>query len=168
MPSFRTAAVYPGAVLLEGTNLSEGRGTTRPFEFVGAPFIDNIKTIRELESLQLRGVNFIPVFFKPEFSKFAGEVCKGILVEPGSTEEFNSFEIYYEIIRLIRSNYPDSYKWKEPPYEFEYKRPPIDMICGTDRVREFIENNHPYKEIEPEIEKEIQRYIETVESYLLY
>ena len=168
MPSFRTAAVYPGAVLLEGTNLSEGRGTTRPFEFVGAPFIDNIKTIRELESLQLRGVNFIPVFFKPEFSKFAGEVCKGILVEPGSAEEFNSFEIYYEIIRLIRSNYPDSYKWKEPPYEFEYKRPPIDMICGTDRVREFIENNHPYKEIEPEIEKEIQRYIETVESYLLY
>lgn len=168
MPSLRTAVVYPGAVLLEGTNLSEGRGTTRPFEFVGAPFIDHFKLVRELELSKLRGVTFIPVFFKPEFSKFAREVCRGILVEPGNIDEFNSFEVYYEIIRLVRSNYPDHFKWKEPPYEFEYKRPPIDMICGTGQIREFIEKDRPYREIEPGIEAGIQQYIETVENYLLY
>jgi len=168
MPSLRTAVVYPGAVLLEGTGLSEGRGTTRPFEFVGAPFIDNFKLVKELETLNLNGVTFIPVFFKPEFSKFGGEVCKGILVEPGNLEEFNSFEVYYEIIRLVRNNYPGLFKWKEPPYEFEYRRPPIDIICGTAAIRESIESNRPYHEIEPGIEAGIQNYIETIGNYLLY
>lgn len=168
MPTFRTAVVYPGAVLLEGTGLSEGRGTTRPFEFVGAPFIDNFKWVRQLENLNLKGVTFIPIFFKPEFSKFQGEVCKGILVEPGNLDEFNSFEVYYEIIRLVRNNYPDLFKWKEPPYEFEYHRPPIDMICGTAKIREAMETNRPYREIEPGIESGIQKYIDTIGNYLFY
>lgn len=168
MPSLRTAEVYPGAVLLEGTGLSEGRGTTRPFEFVGAPFIDNFKLVNELETLKLKGVTFIPVFFKPEFSKFEGEMCRGILVEPGKLDEFNSFEVYYEIIRLVRTNYPECFKWKEPPYEFEYRRPPIDMICGSAEIREAVEANCPYGEIEPGIEAGIQNYIDTVGNYLLY
>ena len=170
MPSFQTAVVYHGAVLLEGTNLSEGRGTTRPFEFAGAPFIDNFKLVKELESLHLKGIIFIPIFFKPEFSKFAGEVCKGILVHPNleNTNEFRSFETYYEIIRLIKRMYPDLFKWKEPPYEFETQRLPIDMICGSPFIRESIENNLPFHEIEPRIEMEIQKYIEAIDHFLLY
>ena len=168
MPSFQTAVVYPGGVLLEGTNLSEGRGTTRPFEFVGAPFIDNFKLVKELEQLNLKGVIFIPVFFKPEFSKFANKICKGILVNPKNIDEFNSFEVYYEIIRLVKDNYPEQFKWKEPPYEFEYKRLPIDMICGSPLIRESIERNLPFCEIEPRIEIEIQKYIETIDNFLLY
>jgi len=170
MPSFQTAVVYPGAVLLEGTNLSEGRGTTRPFEFVGAPFIDNFKWVKELESLHLKGVVFIPIFFKPEFSKFSGEVCKGILVHPHpkNTNEVRSFETYYEIIRLVKRMYPDQFKWKEPPYEFEFQRLPIDMICGSLFIRESIEKNLSFREIEPRIEIEIQKYIETIEGFLLY
>lgn len=168
MPSFQTAVVYPGAVLMEGTNISEGRGTTRPFEFVGAPFIDNYELVKELEQLNLKGVTFIPVFFKPEFSKFANKICKGILVNPKNITEFNSFEAYFEIIRLVKENYPGQFKWKEPPYEFEYKRLPIDMICGSTIIRESIENNLPFYKIEPGIEAEIQEYIKTIDNFLLY
>ncbi len=170
MPTFRTALVYPGAVLLEGTNLSEGRGATRPFELVGAPFIDNFKLVQELAGLKLKGVTFIPVFFKPEFSKYAGEVCGGILVNPhpGYIKEFKSFATYYEIIRLVKAAYPDRFKWKEPPYEFEYRRAPIDMICGSDFIRKAVDSNRPFKDIEPEIAEGVQAYIETISHFLLY
>ena len=89
-------------------------------------------------------------------------------MEPGNLDEFNSFEVYYEIIRLVRNNYPGLFKWKEPPYEFEYRRPPIDMICGSSEIREAIENNRPYHEIEPGIESGIQKYIDNIGNYLLY
>jgi len=170
MPAFRTALVYPGAVLLEGANLSEGRGATRPFELVGAPFIDHFKLVQELAGLKLKGVTFIPVFFKPEFSKYAGEVCRGVLVNPhpGALKEFKSFAVYYEIIRLVKTAYPDQFKWKEPPYEFEYRRPPIDMICGSDIIRKAIDAGHSFKDIEPGIAEGVQAYIETVNHFLLY
>ncbi|MDQ1352256.1 MAG: hypothetical protein QG657_2562 [Acidobacteriota bacterium] len=170
MPSFRTAVVYPGAVLLEGTNLSEGRGTTRPFELVGAPFIDHFKLVQELAGLKLKGVTFTPIFFKPEFSKYAGEVCKGILVNPhpDAVKEFKSFAVYYEIIRLVKAAYPDQFKWKEPPYEFEYQRLPFDMICGSTLIREFIEAGRPFKDIESVIAEGVLAYIETVNHFLLY
>ncbi|MFC2155835.1 exo-beta-N-acetylmuramidase NamZ domain-containing protein [Acidobacteriota bacterium] len=168
MPSFKTALVYPGAVLLEGTNLSEGRGTTRPFEFTGAPFIDNLKLVKELEGLHLPGVRFIPVFFKPEFSKYSGEVCKGILVHPEDIVNFRSFAVYYEIIRLVMNHYPGKFFWKEPPYEFEYERPPIDMICGSDFIRKSIEKNVPFKEIKAKISAELRDYREVIENFLLY
>jgi len=168
IPSFNTALVYPGAVLLEGTNISEGRGTTRPFEMVGAPFIDNFKLVNELKQLDLKGVTFIPVFFKPEFSKFAGEICKGVLVHPEDLRHFRSFQTYYEIICLIAHHYPGKFVWKQPPYEFEYKRLPIDMICGSDFIRESIENNRVFAEIKPRIDLEIGKYKETVADYLLY
>lgn len=170
MPSFQTALVYPGAVLLEGTNLSEGRGTTRPFEFVGAPFIDPFKLVQELRELKLKSVTFIPIYFKPEISKYAGEVCKGVLVNPhiDTLKEFKSFAVYYEIIRLVKTIYPDQFKWKEPPYEFEYRRLPIDMICGSALIRESIEANRLFKDIEPQIAAGVHTYIETINHFLLY
>jgi uncharacterized protein YbbC (DUF1343 family) len=168
MPSFRTGLVYPGAVMLEGVNLSEGRGTTRPFEFVGAPFIDNFKLTKELTRSNLPGVMFIPVFFRPEFSKYAGVVCKGILIHPQNIREFRSFAVYYEIIRLVRADYPDQSRWKKPPYEFEYTRPPIDMICGSDFIRTSIEANIPFKEIEPAIAVQLQTYRQDIDNFLLY
>ena len=168
MPSFNTAVAYPGAVMLEGTNLSEGRGTTRPFEFTGAPFIDNFKLVKDLENLDLPAVQFIPIFFKPEFSKFAGEVCKGILVRPENIAGFRSFATYYEVIRLVRNNYPGDFKWKEPPYEFEYERPPIDMICGSSFIRKSIEKDLPFNVIEKKINEELIDYHQTVDPFLLY
>jgi uncharacterized protein YbbC (DUF1343 family) len=168
MPGLNTAAVYPGAVMLEGTNLSEGRGTSRPFELIGAPFIDNHSLVKELQALNIKGATFIPVYFKPEFSKFTGEVCKGILIHPENLEEFRSFHVYYEILRLIARHYPGQFKWKQPPYEFEYERLPIDMICGSDFIRASIEKNLAFEAIKPVIDSEIRKYKESVVDYLLY
>jgi len=167
MPGLRTAIVYPGAVMLEGTNLSEARGTTRPFEMVGAPFIDQFKLIDELNSLKIKGVTFSPVFFKPEFSKFSGEVCKGVLVLPHDLNIFASFEVYYELIRLVLKMYPNQFQWKQPPYEFEYKRLPIDMICGSSFIRESIEGNVPFPEFKGVIDSEIEAFKEDVQNYYL-
>ena len=168
MPTLNTALVYPGAVMLEGTNLSEGRGTTRPFELVGAPFLDNHCLVDELERLNLKGVTFHPVFFKPEFSKFSGDVCRGILVQPVKIDEFESFRVYYEILRLAARLYPQDFKWKQPPYEFEYERLPIDMICGSAFIRESIEKNLGFDRIQPVIAGEIREYKELAADYLLY
>jgi len=168
MPSLNTAIVYPGAILLEGTNISEGRGTTRPFEFLGSPFLDNTKLIGELKTLNLKGVTFVPVFFKPEFSKYAQNVCKGILVLPEKMKDFNSFRVYYEIIRLIKIQYPDQFLWKQPPYEYETKRLPIDMICGSDFIRKSIEKGLSFEEINPSISSEINLYKKRINNFLLY
>jgi len=168
MPSLQTAVVYPGAVLLEGTNISEARGTTRPFEMVGAPFIDNFRLADGLGQVFGSGVNFIPVFFKPEFSKFAGEVCKGVLVQPTDWAVFESFAVYYELIRLVMQWYPNHFQWKQPPYEFEYKRLPIDMICGSSFIREALTENRLFAQIEPTIRRQIKEFKNSASDYLLY
>jgi uncharacterized protein YbbC (DUF1343 family) len=168
MPSFATALVYPGAVLLEGTNLSEGRGTPRPFELAGAPFIDPFRLVGELQGLKLPGARFVPMFFKPEFSKHAGRVCGGVLVQVLDRDRFRSFQTYYELIRLAAQLHPEAFQWQLPPYEFEYLRPPIDMICGSDMIRKAIEKNIPFARIRDDIECEINAYAESVRPFLLY
>ena len=168
MPSLAAAQVYPGAVLLEGTNLSEGRGTTRPFEFVGSPFLDHFRMRAELERLKLPGAVFIPVFFKPEFSKFAGQPCRGLQVHVLDRSVFRSFAAYYELIRLARQFHPGDFRWQMPPYEFEFERLPIDMICGSDLVRKAIEENIPFAGIRADIERELAAYSEAVRPFLLY
>ncbi|MBN2399780.1 MAG: DUF1343 domain-containing protein [Candidatus Aminicenantes bacterium] len=168
MPSLAAALVYPGAVLLEGTNLSEGRGTTRPFEFVGSPFLDHFRLCAELTNLQLPGASFIPVFFKPEFSKFAGQVCRGLLIRVVDRLSFRSFAVYYELIRLASQWHPDDFRWQSPPYEFEFDRLPIDMICGSDVIRKAIEKNLVFSAIRADIEHELSAYGESIRPFLLY
>lgn len=168
MPSFATALVYPGAVLLEGTNLSEGRGTARPFELAGAPFVDPFRLAVELQRLRLPGARFVPTYFKPEFSKHAGRVCGGLLVQVTDRGRFRSFSAYYELIRLVARMYPEEFKWKAPPYEFEFERPPIDMICGSDLIRRAIERDLPFSRIRAGVEGEIRGYAAAVEPFLLY
>ena len=168
MPSLAAALVYPGAVMLEGTNLSEGRGTTRPFELVGAPFIEPFRLADELQGLKLPGARFVPMFFKPEFSKYSGSVCAGLLVQVLDQKKFRSFQTYYELIRLLAGMHPEKFRWQEPPYEFEYRRPPMDMICGSDTIRKAIEKNIPFSRIEADIEREINAYAEAVRPFLLY
>jgi len=168
MPSLAAALVYPGAVLLEGTNISEGRGTTRPFEMAGAPFIDPSRLVEELRGLKQPGAQFVPIFFKPEFSKYAGRVCRGVLVHVLDRKKFRSFQTYYELIRKVARLYPEAFRWQEPPYEFEFRRPPIDMICGSDLIRKAIEKNIPFTRIQDDIECEIAAYAESVRPFLLY
>ena len=167
MPTYNTAIVYPGAVMLEGTNISEGRGTTRPFEFAGAPYIDALKFAEIMNQKKLEGVLFIPIFFKPEFSKFSNEICHGIYVSVTNNEKFRSFEVYYEMIRWLYHTYKE-FKWKEPPYEYEYIRPPIDMINASSLIRDRIERDIPFLEIEEKINNDHKNYKNIIEKFLLY
>src|SRR5213082_2601714 len=130
IPTLETATVYPGMCLLEGTNISEGRGTTRPFEIFGAPFIDADALIRELNQLQLPGVHFRENWFQPAFHKFAGELCGGAQLHVTDRNSFMPYRTAIEIIRTIRRMHGDFFLWKQPPYEYEYERLPIEVLLG--------------------------------------
>ena len=130
MPTLETATVYPGMCLLEATNISEGRGTTRPFEIFGAPFIDAETLCRELNSLKLSGVFFRENYFQPTFQKFAGQLCGGAQLHVLDRDAFRSFQTGVEIIRSIRKLYPNSFEWKQPPYEYEREKLPIQILLG--------------------------------------
>ena len=130
MPTLDTATVYPGMCLLEGTNISEGRGTTRPFEIFGAPFINAEVLCRELTKLKLPGVHFRENYFQPTFHKFAGQLCGGAQLHVTDRESFRPFMIGVEIIECIRKIYGEQFQWKQPPYEYEWKRLPIEILIG--------------------------------------
>jgi len=139
MPTLDTAIVYPGMCLLEATNISEGRGTTRPFEIFGAPFIDAEKLCAELNKLQLQGVLFRENCFQPTFHKFAGELCGGAQLHVIDRTAFHPFQTGIEIIRVIRRLYPDQFGWKQPPYEYEWEKLPIEILLGKP-VTDFFED----------------------------
>ena len=130
MPTLNTATVYPGMCLLEGTNISEGRGTTRPFEIFGAPWVDAETVTRELNLCQLPGVHFREIFFQPTFHKFAGKTCGGAQIHVTDRDSFQPFATGVEVIRCIRQMYANYFQWKQPPYEYEYQRLPIEVLLG--------------------------------------
>ena len=130
MPTLDTATVYPGMCLLEGTNVSEGRGTTRPFEIFGAPFIDAEALCHELNQLHLPGVFFRENHFQPGFQKFSGELCHGAQIHLTNREIFQPFTTGVKVIKRIREIYPNQFQWKQPPYEYEWKRLPIEILIG--------------------------------------
>jgi uncharacterized protein YbbC (DUF1343 family) len=131
MPTLDTALVYPGMCLLEGTNISEGRGTTKPFEIFGAPFINSPEMCGYLNSLKLPGVFFREMHFAPTFDKWTGQMCHGAQIHVRDRNIFNSFETAVKILHYLYHEYKDEFKWKEPPYEYEYKKLPIDILLGN-------------------------------------
>lgn len=135
LPVFDSALVYPGQVLLEGVNLSEGRGTTRPFEVVGAPFIDPVSFAAACEQLELPGVRFLPARFTPTFDKWEGESCGGISIHVTDPQAFRSYRMTISLMKLCAERYPSEFRWNEPPYEYEYDLAPIDIISGGDQIR---------------------------------
>jgi len=139
MPTVDTAFVYPGGCLVEGTNLSEGRGTTRPFELVGAPWLDPWRLARDLLRERIPGARFRPVFFVPTFQKHANRVCGGVQVHVTDRKRFPAFLAYLLLIHHARRQEPKAFAWRDPPYEYEYVKRPIDILCGTDRIRRAIE-----------------------------
>ena len=139
MPTPDTTTVYPGMCLLEGTNISEGRGTTRPFEIFGAPFIHAEKLCTELNALNLPGVFFRENYFQPTFHKFAGELCGGAQIHVIDREAFRPFQTGIEIIRAIRKFCPSQFTWKQPPYEYETEKLPIEILLGGPVNRFFDE-----------------------------
>lgn len=139
MPTVDTAFVYPGGCLLEGTNLSEGRGTTRPFEILGAPFVDGRRLAAVLQAWNLPGCRLRPLEFEPTFHKFAGQVCGGVQVHVTDRAAFEPVVTYTAAIAAIAGLWPGHFAWKRPPYEYEQEKLPIDILAGGTRWREQLE-----------------------------
>ncbi len=143
MPTLDTATVYPGMCLLEATNVSEGRGTTRPFEIFGAPFIDAADLCGYMNALNLPGVYFRENYFQPTFHKGAGQICGGAQIHVLDRQVFDSFEMAVQILKYLFHRYPQDFAWKQPPYEYEYQKLPIDILLGNGTFRkQFIETLH--------------------------
>jgi uncharacterized protein YbbC (DUF1343 family) len=168
MPTVDTAVVYPGSVLLEGTNVSEGRGTTRPFEIIGAPFIDPYELIDELKTDNVPGVVFRPLHFQPTFHKFASELCGGVQLHVIDRKTFKPVISGVAIISAIRRLYPDRFEWRKPPYEYVYDKLPFDVINGSSRLREQIEAGTPVAEIEESWRESLNDFAHRRKGYLLY
>lgn len=168
MPTVDTAYVYPGACLVEGTNLSEGRGTTRPFELVGAPWLDPWRLAADLDRERIPGVVFRPTFFTPTFHKHAEQVCGGVQVHLSDRRRFPAFFAYLLLIAHARRQDPKRFAWREPPYEYEYVKPPIDILCGTDQVRKAIEKGESLRRFLPAWKRELAEFQKRRRRYLLY
>ncbi|HVR30337.1 MAG TPA: DUF1343 domain-containing protein [Thermoanaerobaculia bacterium] len=139
MPTPATAWVFTGSVLIEATELSEGRGTTRPFELVGSPGLPGAELARRMNELRLPGVVYLPVQFRPQFQKHAGCVCSGVEIVVIDTIEFPSYRAGIELLRRVHEVDPAALRWREAPYEFVSDRPAIDLLTGGDDFRTLLE-----------------------------
>jgi uncharacterized protein YbbC (DUF1343 family) len=168
MPTPDTALVYPGGCLYEGTTLSEGRGTTRPFEWVGAPWLDAHALATALTAARLPGVAFRPARFVPTFHKWARRVCDGVQVHVTDAARFKPFLSGIAVIAAARRLAPRAFAWRRPPYEFEHERLPIDILFGTDAVRRAIESGLRLADIERAWQPALRAWMRTRSPYLLY
>ena len=147
MPTLDTALVYPGLCLLEGTNVSEGRGTTRPFELVGAPWIDGWALARALERLDLPGVRFRPTGLRPTFHKHRGKSCGGVQIHVTDREAFRPLRTGVGLLSTIRKLWPEHFAWRDEAYEFIVDQPAIDLLAGGTWLRQGIEDDLTLTEI---------------------
>ncbi len=168
MPTVDTAVVFPGTVYFEGTQVSEGRGTTRPFEFVGAPYIDADEYASALLALDLKGLVLRPTNFIPTFQKHAGKSCGGVFLHVSERRIFKPVITGIALIKTAFDLYPNEFKWKEPPYEYEFDRNPFDVIAGTLKLRESFELNNSIDEIERNWTSDESQFRNLREKYLLY
>jgi uncharacterized protein YbbC (DUF1343 family) len=140
MPTPATALVYPGGCLVEATELSEGRGTTRPFQLTGAPFVDPRRLADELNGRGLPGVVFVPGWFRPQFQKHKGAVCGGVELLVTDRQAFRPYRTGVELLDAVHRLWPAEFAWREAPYEFVSDRPAIDLLTGGTEYREAVES----------------------------
>jgi uncharacterized protein YbbC (DUF1343 family) len=168
MPTLDTAIVYPGAVLLEGTNLSEGRGTTKPFEIIGAPWFEPRAFVAELASFGLAGVVFRPLHFTPAWDKYANEPCGGIQIHVMNRNEFQPVRCGAAIVATAARLHRDRFRWSAPPYEYEYATPPIDIISGSAALRETIDAGKSLSRLFDDWRADEERFRADRARFLLY
>ena len=158
----------PACACSKATNISEGRGTTRPFEIFGAPFIHAETLVAALNEFKLPGVTFRPLSFQPTFQKHAGKLCGGAQIHVTDREKFRPFKTGVAILKAIHNTYPRDFAWKQPPYEYEEIKLPIDILAGTDRLRKDIEAWRELNEMETWWKEETRAFEKTRKKYLLY
>lgn len=168
LPTPDSCVVYPGMVLLEGTNLSEGRGTTRPFEIFGAPWLDPAALTARLNEARLPGVHFRPCHFEPTFQKHAGHLCGGAQLHVTDPGAFEPVRTAVEILVAAHALAPHDFAWRQPPYEYEGTLPPIDILWGHSGLREGVQEGVTADAILKAAEADLETFGQSVEPYLLY
>ena len=168
MPAPATALVYPGQVLLEGTNLSEGRGTLQPFECFGAPYIDASSLKRQLEKRKLAGVQFREISFTPDFDKWQGQTCHGLQIHVTDPKVYKPYYTTLTIISKVMDLWPEDFSWRPPPYEYEFEKLPIDIITGDEDIRKGLEAGRDMDEMEESWQVELKGFLALRRQYLLY
>jgi uncharacterized protein YbbC (DUF1343 family) len=168
IPTVDSAVVYPGTVLFEGTNVSEGRGTTRPFELVGAPWVVAEPFAAALNALALPGVHFRPALFEPTFHKHAKTSCGGCQIHVLDRGTFRAVETGVALLGAFRARNVSEFRWRPPPYEYEHDKLPIDILAGSSELREQIDSGVPAREISRSWEKPVEPFLKLRERFLLY
>ncbi|MBW1722721.1 MAG: DUF1343 domain-containing protein [Deltaproteobacteria bacterium] len=168
MPLPETAQVYPGQVLWEGTNLSEGRGTCRPFELFGAPYLDTRAVLEKTEGPFLEGCHLQEMSFRPTFHKWQGQICHGFMIHVLDPTTFRPYLLSLALLQAVLFTHEDQFEWKSPPYEYDYDRMPIDLILGDSRLRGKIEKGEDLSSMQMEWKEELESFLAEREAFLLY
>ena len=168
LPTLDSAIVYPGAVLIEGTMLSEGRGTTRPFELIGAPGVDAERLADDLNARALPGVHFRPVMFEPTFQKHARQACGGCQIHVLDRRPFRPIRTIVHLIDALRRQAPDRFAWRNPPYEYEHEKQPIDILWGSPRLRDAIDAGGSIDTFVDSWRRDEEAFLELRGKHLLY
>jgi len=168
LPTPASALVYPGQVIWEGTNISEGRGTALPFDQFGAPFIDTDKLLSFVGGLRIPGATLRTLAFEPTSNKWAGQVCRGFQIHVTDPNAFEPFRTSLHLLQAILYHHRDRFEWKPPPYEYEHEKLPFDMIVGNSALREQLERMAPMDQITDSWKNEIDAYISRAKKFHLY
>ena len=168
MPTLDTAIVYPGTVLFEGILISEGRGTTRPFELIGAPWIEAESFARRMNALKLPGAYFRPAVFEPTFQKHAKTPCGGCQIHVTERTRFRPVAVGAALLREFRGMAPDRFAWRQPPYEYEHEKQPIDILSGSPALREQVDAQVPLADIVASWRDDEAAFRKLREQFLLY
>ena len=168
LPTPVSAMVYPGQVIWEGTNVSEGRGTTQPFELFGAPYIDVEKITAVLRATKIAGVLFRPVVFEPAANKWRETPCNGFQIHVTDPLRYRPYKTTLHLLRTIMAQHRGQFEWKPPPYEYEFERLPIDLIIGDRGIREQLENMEPIDDIEAAWQEDLNHFKSISREFQLY
>jgi uncharacterized protein YbbC (DUF1343 family) len=168
LPVLESAIVYPGTVLFEGVNVSEGRGTTKPFELVGAPWVEAESFAADLNAAALPGVYFRPAVFEPTFHKHAKTPCGGCQVHITDRRAFRPVAAGVALVEAFRRASPERFAWRDPPYEYEYTKPPIDILYGSTRLREHLDAGGSWRDLAAEWPAGMAGFLEQRAAALLY
>ncbi len=168
MPTLDSAIVYPGQVIFEATNISEGRGTTKPFEIFGAPFIEPVALKNALKKYDLNGVEFSEIYFKPTFNKYKGDVCGGLMMHVTDRAAFRPYITSICILAELLRLYPEETKFLSPPYEYEFKKLPFDIITGDSSIRNNLYLDDGIEKIKKIFEDGEAEFAEKAKKYYLY
>jgi uncharacterized protein YbbC (DUF1343 family) len=168
LPTPAAAAVYPGQVIWEGTNVSEGRGTTQPFELFGAPFIDLDHLQARIDPVLVAGATLRPAVFEPTSNKWSHQTCYGFQIHVTDPHRFRPYLCSLHLLQQVLALHGDRFEWKSPPYEYEFEKRPIDLILGDRSLRHRIQNQEPLAAIAASWQKDITAFVEMSEPYRLY